>query len=100
MTFTVPATQAIFDWITEHPYQTALHVVNGVVLWTPAALTVPFFSAIGFGTAGPAASMSFYFFYIINNTHSRDSPCRIEVSRSLVFERALAEIHQVQQRAA
>jgi hypothetical protein len=59
MNFTIPVTQVILDWITEHPYQTAFHVINGVVLCTPAALTVPFFGALGFGSAGPAASMFF-----------------------------------------
>jgi hypothetical protein len=43
------------DWVTEHPYQTAMHVANGVILCTPAAVTVPIFSALGFSTVGPAA---------------------------------------------
>ncbi|KAF2477648.1 uncharacterized protein BDR25DRAFT_207768 [Lindgomyces ingoldianus] len=42
------------DWIVAHPYQTALHVVNGMVFLTPAAATVPFFNMLGFTAAGPA----------------------------------------------
>lgn len=42
-------------WITAHPYQTALHVVNGVVLFTPAAATVPILAGLGFTSVGPAA---------------------------------------------
>jgi hypothetical protein len=57
MNFTIPISKAILDWITEHPYQTAFHVVNGVVLCTPAALTVPVFSALGFSSIGPVAGM-------------------------------------------
>ena len=49
------ATQAVLDWITAHPYQTAFHVVNGVIICTPAAATVPFLSALGFGATGPIA---------------------------------------------
>ncbi|KAJ4319178.1 hypothetical protein N0V94_004051 [Neodidymelliopsis sp. IMI 364377] len=49
------ATQAVLDWISAHPYQTAFHVVNGVIMCTPAAATVPFLSAMGFGASGPVA---------------------------------------------
>jgi len=42
-------------WITAHPYQTALHVANGVVLVTPAATTVPILAGLGFTSVGPAA---------------------------------------------
>ncbi|KAF2792366.1 hypothetical protein K505DRAFT_246800 [Melanomma pulvis-pyrius CBS 109.77] len=45
----------IKGWITEHPYQTALHVVNGVVLLTPAAATILILSTLGFTSVGPAA---------------------------------------------
>ncbi|KAH6625796.1 hypothetical protein C7974DRAFT_312821 [Boeremia exigua] len=60
------ATQAVIDWISAHPYQTAFHVVNGVIICTPAAATVPFLSALGFGATGPisgsaAASVMSYF---------------------------------------
>ncbi|KAJ8108229.1 hypothetical protein OPT61_g8318 [Boeremia exigua] len=48
-------THAILDWISAHPYQTAFHVVNGVIVCTPAAATVPFLSAMGFGATGPVA---------------------------------------------
>jgi hypothetical protein len=55
MNFTLPLPQVMRDWVTEHPYQTAMHVANGVILCTPAAVTVPIFSALGFSTVGPAA---------------------------------------------
>jgi len=55
---TMAAQLALLDWIKEHPYQTFFHVVNGVVLLTPAAATVPFFSAIGLGAGGPVAGAS------------------------------------------
>jgi ammonia channel protein AmtB len=45
----------IFDWIAAHPYQTAFHVANGVILVTPAAATVPILSAMGFSATGPVA---------------------------------------------
>ncbi|KAF2191559.1 hypothetical protein K469DRAFT_656577 [Zopfia rhizophila CBS 207.26] len=46
------------DWVIAHPYQTALHAVNGVIFCTPAAATVPFFNTLGFTAAGPAAGRS------------------------------------------
>ena len=49
------APQILLDWIAEHPYQTFFHVVNGVVLLTPAAATVPFFAALGLSAGGPVA---------------------------------------------
>ncbi|KAF2852674.1 hypothetical protein T440DRAFT_466798 [Plenodomus tracheiphilus IPT5] len=60
------APQALLNWIAEHPYQTFFHVVNGVVLLTPAAATVPIFSALGLSAGGPvagsaAASIMSYF---------------------------------------
>lgn len=51
------APQALLEWIAAHPYQTFFHVVNGAVLLTPAAATVPFFSAIGLSAGGPVAGM-------------------------------------------
>ena len=54
MNATMGATQPLLDWIAAHPYQTVFHVVNGVVLLTPAAATVPFFSALGLSAGGPA----------------------------------------------
>jgi hypothetical protein len=51
------ATQAVLDWITAHPYQTAFHIVNGVIICTPAAAAVPFLSALGYGATGPIAGM-------------------------------------------
>jgi ammonia channel protein AmtB len=47
--------RVILNWIAEHPYQTAFHVANGVILVTPAAATVPIFSAMGFSATGPVA---------------------------------------------
>ncbi|OSS48383.1 hypothetical protein B5807_07818 [Epicoccum nigrum] len=63
------ATQAVLDWITAHPYQTAFHVVNGVIICTPAAATVPFLSALGYGATGPiagstAASIQSFFSFV------------------------------------
>lgn len=49
------ATQSLLNWISAHPYQTCFHVVNGVVLLTPAAATVPVFSALGLSAGGPVA---------------------------------------------
>jgi hypothetical protein len=49
------AAQPLLDWIAAHPYQTLFHVVNGVVLLTPAAATVPFFAALGIPAGGPVA---------------------------------------------
>jgi hypothetical protein len=51
--------QAVLEWMAEHPYQTVAHLVNGVVLLTPAAATVPIFSALGFSAAGPIAGGAF-----------------------------------------
>jgi hypothetical protein len=49
------ATQAVLDWIAAHPYQTAFQVVNGMIICTPAAATVPVLAALGFGANGPIA---------------------------------------------
>lgn len=49
------AVRFIFEWIVAHPYQTAFQVVNGVIICTPAAATVPALAALGFGTSGPVA---------------------------------------------
>jgi hypothetical protein len=49
------ATQAVLDWIAAHPYQTAFQIVNGVIICTPAAATVPVLAALGFGANGPIA---------------------------------------------
>ena len=43
------------DWITEHPYQTAFYVVNGVVFLAPGLVTGPMLGILGFTRAGPAA---------------------------------------------
>jgi hypothetical protein len=53
---------AITTWVTDHLYQTAVHVANGVILCTLAANTVPVFSALGFSAAGPAASIDPIYF--------------------------------------
>lgn len=47
------ATQAVLDWIVAHPYQTALQVVNGIIICTPAVVTSPFLAVLGFGAQGP-----------------------------------------------
>jgi hypothetical protein len=51
------ATNALINWIAAHPYQSFFHVVNGVVLLTPAAATVPLFGALGLSAGGPVAGM-------------------------------------------
>jgi hypothetical protein len=48
----------MIDWVTEHPYQTVVHIANGVILCTPAAITAPIFSTLGFSALGPASGMS------------------------------------------
>jgi hypothetical protein len=58
MNATAAAAQPLLDWIAAHPYQTFFHVVNGVVLLTPAAATIPFFSALGLSAGGPIAGTS------------------------------------------
>ena len=45
----------IKDWIQEHPYQTAFHVVNGVVTIAPGLVTTPLLGLMGFGSLGPKA---------------------------------------------
>ncbi|OBT67307.1 hypothetical protein VE03_02749 [Pseudogymnoascus sp. 23342-1-I1] len=50
---TVPS--VVLDWIAAHPGQTALLVVNGVLIFTPAALTGPLLASLGFGASGPLA---------------------------------------------
>ncbi|KAF2030798.1 hypothetical protein EK21DRAFT_29523, partial [Setomelanomma holmii] len=47
--------QLIRDRVAEHNYQAVFHVVKGAILCTPAAATVPLFTALGFSAAGPAA---------------------------------------------
>lgn len=49
---------AVTTWVSNHPYQTAMHAANVVILCTPAAITVPVFSALGFSAAGPAAGIA------------------------------------------
>jgi hypothetical protein len=49
----VPA--ILLRWITAHPGQSALLVANGVLTFTPAALTAPLLAAMGFGASGPIA---------------------------------------------
>jgi hypothetical protein len=49
----VPA--VVLRWITAHPGQSALLVANGVLIFTPAALTGPLLATMGFGASGPVA---------------------------------------------
>ncbi|OBT89854.1 hypothetical protein VE02_00813 [Pseudogymnoascus sp. 03VT05] len=51
---TVPA--VVLEWTAAHPGQTALLVVNGALFFTPAALTGPLLTSMGFGATGPVAS--------------------------------------------
>ncbi|KAF7903458.1 uncharacterized protein EAF01_006507 [Botrytis porri] len=46
----------IKDWIKAHPYQTAFHVVSGVVFFAPAAASGPVLYLLGFGSMGPRAA--------------------------------------------
>ena len=45
----------VLKWITAHPGQSALVVTNGVLFFTPAALTGPLLATMGFGASGPVA---------------------------------------------
>jgi hypothetical protein len=80
------ATQAVLDWISAHPYQTAFHVANGVIMCTPAAATVPFLSALGYGATGPIAGMfgAQHFARWQSNTSS-DTTSRIGSGFNTVF---------------
>jgi hypothetical protein len=49
------APAVVLEWIKAHPGQTALIVVNGAIIFSPAALTVPLLSTMGFGAQGPIA---------------------------------------------
>jgi hypothetical protein len=49
----------VLEWIAAHPYQTAFYVVNGVIVFTPAAATVPIFNLLEFTATGRAAGMPF-----------------------------------------
>lgn len=46
------------DWISAHPYQTAFHIVNGIVYFYPPALAGPLFWAAGLGRWGTRAGKS------------------------------------------
>ena len=50
----VPA--VIHRWIAAHPGQSALLITNGILIFTPAALTGPLLASMGFGASGPIAS--------------------------------------------
>lgn len=50
---TVPA--VVLEWIAIHPGQTALLVVSGVPVFTPAFLTGPILASMGWGASGPVA---------------------------------------------
>lgn len=80
------ATQAVLDWITAHPYQTAFHVVNGVIMCTPAAATVPFLSALGYGASGPiAGTFGAQHFARWRSNASSDTTARISSGFDPVF---------------
>lgn len=57
--------QTVLNWMAEHPYQTAFHVVNGVIMFTPAAATVPIFNMLGFSAAGPTAGLFSLLLYVL-----------------------------------
>ncbi|KAK0120219.1 hypothetical protein ONS95_011625 [Cadophora gregata] len=49
----VPA--GILQWVTAKPGQTALLISNGILIFTPAALTGPLLATMGWGASGPIA---------------------------------------------
>ncbi|WWC64102.1 uncharacterized protein I303_106709 [Kwoniella dejecticola CBS 10117] len=48
--------EQVKDYIKEHPYQTAFHVINGVVFFAPSLVWGPVLGMLGFTPIGPAAS--------------------------------------------
>ncbi|TEY31131.1 hypothetical protein BOTCAL_0822g00010 [Botryotinia calthae] len=44
------------NWILEHPWQTAFHIVNGAVFFTPAGASGLVLRVLGFTSAGPRAA--------------------------------------------
>jgi hypothetical protein len=56
----IPLSQAVTPavvhrWITANPGQSALLITNGILIFTPAALTGPLLATMGFGASGPVA---------------------------------------------
>jgi hypothetical protein len=49
----VPA--VVHRWITANPGQSALLITNGILIFTPTALTGPLLATMGFGASGPVA---------------------------------------------
>lgn len=49
----VPA--VVHKWVTANPGQAALLIGNGILIFTPAALTGPLLATMGFGASGPVA---------------------------------------------
>ena len=49
----VPA--VVHKWITANPGQAALLISNGILIFTPAALTGPLLATMRFGASGPVA---------------------------------------------
>ncbi len=49
----VPA--VVQKWIIANPRQSALLITNGILIFTPAALTGPLLATMGFGPLGPVA---------------------------------------------
>ena len=49
----VPA--VVHRWIAANPGQTALLITNGILIFTPAALTGLLLATMGFGASGPVA---------------------------------------------
>jgi len=45
----------VHRWITANPGQSALLITNGILIFTPAALTSPLLATMGFGASGPVA---------------------------------------------
>jgi hypothetical protein len=45
----------VLEWIRANPRQSALIVINGIIIFTPGAITGPVLGALGFGAQGPIA---------------------------------------------
>lgn len=49
----VPA--VVYTWIAANPRQSALLLTNGALIFTPAVVTAPLLSTMGFAATGPVA---------------------------------------------
>ncbi|KAG9228065.1 hypothetical protein BJ875DRAFT_270963 [Amylocarpus encephaloides] len=66
----VPA--VVHRWIAANPGQSALLIANGILIFTPAALTGPLLATMGFGASGPiAGSVAAWLQSILGNVGAR-----------------------------